>query len=349
MGQCLAEPVAQHLGLFGEGAQPRKVMDHAGVDLQVHGHAGGLQPLGIALSFVDQRVVLGQHHQRGGQPAQVGCLQRGKAPVLPVRIAAQVLAEHPGQGVTFQQMAGGQARMRVTVLLRCRAGVEQQLQQGLGHARVARGDAQGRGQRAPDAVAANGQALRVQAMAAAVLQQPGQGVLCVEEGGGKAVLWRQPVVDGQHIAGRAQRQAAAQAVMRFEPAQHIAAAVKEQQAGRGCVSRGCAVEPGTDTRAVARGQIQVLGGQIVARQVQRQRGVVVGGARLRCRHLAHARAAGCLGVGEFKKCLQVGVESHGVLRVCGRQGRAGRCRAWRPRCPFPVMTLGGGICSSPGR
>ncbi|EEF22640.1 conserved hypothetical protein, partial [Ricinus communis] len=149
MGQCLAEPVAQHLGLFGEGAQSRKVMDHAGVDLQVHGHAGGLQPLGIALSFVDQRVVLGQHHQRGCQPAQVGCLQGGKAPVLPVRIAAQVLAEHPGQGVTFQQMAGGQARMRVAVLLRCRAGVEQQLQQGLGHARVARGDAQGRGQRAP--------------------------------------------------------------------------------------------------------------------------------------------------------------------------------------------------------
>src|SRR3989442_13864775 len=33
--------------------------------------------------------------------------------------------------------------------------------------------------------------------------------------------------------------------------------------------------------------IQVLGGQIVARQVQRQRGVVVGGARLRCRSEEH--------------------------------------------------------------
>ena len=70
-----------------------ELMGHAAVNLEVHRDPGQTQFIGIGQALVDQRVALGQAYPGGRHAIDIGRAQRRKTPVLPVRRAAQILAE----------------------------------------------------------------------------------------------------------------------------------------------------------------------------------------------------------------------------------------------------------------
>ena len=82
----------------------------------------------------------------------------------------------------------------------------------------------------------------------------------VLDGGGKAVLGREPVIDGEHQQLAFMGELAADHVMGLEIADHPAAAMEEDEAGRKAVllaQRLRRVEPRRD-RAVRRGDCDIL-------------------------------------------------------------------------------------------
>ena len=247
---------------FGNGAAHLdEFMGHAPVDLQVHGHAGHAQLVGVFHALIHQRVAFGQAYPGRGHAVHIGGQQRGKAPVLAVGGAVEVLGKEPGDGRLVNDQPVGETAVRVGVLVRRRARVDQQLQGQL-EAGVARMDGAGCGQRAARAVAAHGQARRVGAQRGRLRGQPLQRVPGVVVGRGEFVLWRAPIVQRDHHGARQMGQLAAQHVVRGHAAHGEAAAVQVQQHGQARGRRLAAlhgrIEPRRQQGAIARGNLQIL-------------------------------------------------------------------------------------------
>jgi hypothetical protein len=110
---------------------------------------------------------------------------------------------------------------------------------------IARGERRDRGEIAAGAVAADGEARRVEAEAAALARGEFDGGDAILDRGGKAVLGRQAVVEREHDAGRFLRQLPADRVVRLDIADAPAAAMKIKQCRqRARARRPWPVEPG---------------------------------------------------------------------------------------------------------
>ena len=150
-----------------------------------------------------------------------------------------------------------------------------------------------RRQRAAGAVAAHGQRGIGQAEISGPCGQGAHRCPGVVDRGRERVFGRTPVVQRHHRAAAAPRQLAAQAVVRFQPADDEAAAVKVQQGRHRLVRVG--VQACRQRRAVGSGQAEVFdAGQRHARQVQHLGAHGIGAARVGHRQGVERRALGAL-------------------------------------------------------
>ncbi|MNN64084.1 hypothetical protein D3C81_1795070 [compost metagenome] len=82
------------------------------LDIQGYPGAGRFQVPGVLQPFVKQRVVLGQADQGRCKRSQALGQQRRNPPVLPLFGARAIVLVEPLQGLAFQQVILGVARMR---------------------------------------------------------------------------------------------------------------------------------------------------------------------------------------------------------------------------------------------
>ena len=231
-------------------------MGHAAVDFKVHRHTGQAQFVGVVHALVYQRVTFGQADPGGGHTVHIGCMQRGKTPVLTLCAALHIVAKEPADGGLFQHQPARKGGVRWRVLVGRATRVDQQLQRQR-QARIARQDGIHRGQRAACTVAAHSQPCWVCAQGFCMGCQPLQGIPRIVAGRGKAVLRRQPVVQRHHHAASKARQLAAKNVVRGNAANGEAAAMHVQQQWQPRVGAWC-IQPGGHRMAIAGRDVQVF-------------------------------------------------------------------------------------------
>ncbi len=159
-------------------------VNHPLVDLGRDWHARGLQTLGVGKSLVDQRIVFGQCDPGRRHAREARCHQRRETPVVAVGVAAQVVREEPLDRLRVEQVPVAQPLMRLGVLARGQARVDQQLQHQP-NALVARVDRARRGERAAGTVATHRDARRVDPEPDRFVDQPVQRVEGVVDRGRK--------------------------------------------------------------------------------------------------------------------------------------------------------------------
>lgn len=243
MGLRVAAPPARPrrvgvcLQRFGYGAAHLdELVDHAPVDFQRDRHPCRAQPVGVLHAFVHQRIALRQADPCGRDAFDIVGIDRCETPVVAVGRRAHVLAEEVGDEGLAQQRTGRQPAVRVGVLVRGKAGIEQQLQ-GDGQAGVARHEGASRCQSASGAVATERQPAAVQAQSRAVLRDVLHGIPGIVRGRREFVFGRKPVIDRHHGAATLRTQHAAQDVVRRDAADREAAAVKVDQHRQQCRRR----------------------------------------------------------------------------------------------------------------
>ncbi len=197
-----------------------------------HGNAGFLEAMGVFVALVAQGIgACGQHIGRRQADQRLG--KRGRsAPVVNVGGAVEIVIAKPADHRMRQQDAGLRLAVRGVRHREVGGRIDQHLACDRRAVAVARRDRHHGGEVAAGAVAADRQPGRVDAELLRMVGDPFGRRDGVIDGGGKFVLGREPVIDGNDDELAFVGQFPAHHVVGIEIADHPAAAVKEHQAGR---------------------------------------------------------------------------------------------------------------------
>ena len=167
----------------------------------------------------------------------------------------------------------------------------QELEHGAWHGAVTAHQGEDGGEVSARAVTADREASRVDAEPFGVPGEEAQRGGAILDGGGKRVLGSQAVVDREHAAAGGGGDAATNAVVGVEVAEHPAATVQEQEAGRGDLC-GAAIEPARYVPARPGDGERFDGGDRFGRQLQLAAGLGVAATHLDRRQGAERRRVG---------------------------------------------------------
>src|SRR5689334_6730069 len=87
------------------GRQTEEAVDQPVVAMPNRRHARILEPAGVRLALIAQRVVLGGDHERGRDTCDVAGTQRADEPLGGVAVAARVAVEEPVHLLGVEQIA----------------------------------------------------------------------------------------------------------------------------------------------------------------------------------------------------------------------------------------------------
>ena len=192
-----------------------------------HAHAFLFQALRIGDALVAQRIVRDGQHEGRRRRRQIGRTDRRTAPVGALGRTVQVKVDKPAHRGRRQQHAFGDALVRTERHRQIDDGIDQQLVRQL---RQAAGCSATAAARLPPALSPP-TATRAGSMPseAALSNTKRVAAAASSNAGGKPVFRRHPIIDRDDPALRGIRQMPAHAVMRFEIAEHPAAAVEIHQ------------------------------------------------------------------------------------------------------------------------
>ncbi len=242
------------LGGRERGQPPQKPVDHAVVAHQPRRHAGRLQPPGVGLALIAQRVELRRQHQRTRQAGEIIGPQRRGVRLAAVLMPLQILSPEPLHGLAGEHISLGMGSVRRRLEVVVGSRIDQHLQGGQRRAAVAAHQADHSRQVPAGAVAGHGNGRRrfigprLNAQALGVGLHPARGGEGIFRRSGKLVLRRQAVIDGRNQTAGSVGQRPAQVVVRGQVADHPAAAVEENHRpgvarSWAAASRGRPIEP----------------------------------------------------------------------------------------------------------
>ena len=219
---------------------PEKPVYHTGELAVTDTVAGFFQRIGVILAFVAQRVELGGDDggvRHKGTAMQIR-LERGGVDVAAVDFGVgQVVVPEPRHAFPFQEQAGAVGVVGLGVEVVVGNGIDQQLV--VDHQRqFVLGQADGGGQIAAGAVAADREGLVSIAQFLGIFHSPDGGGQAVLKGDGELVFRRQAVVHGHHHAVGAGAQLARGGVGGVQVADNPAAAVAPHQNAPGAFAFG---------------------------------------------------------------------------------------------------------------
>src|SRR5579875_2803150 len=219
------------LGLLApvRGDAAEKAVNNPFIATDGDGDASFSQFLTVQLTFVAQGVVLGGDDEGGGQAAQVARQQGRGQRVRLILFAIQVMVREPDHVVFRQKVAGGVLFDRDRVHPEIGGGIDQQLEDKVRASPISRHLGHNGSEIAARAIAADGNVRSVHVQLRRVLRHPLRRRIAIFRRGREFVFGREPVIDGDHDATRSICQAAADAIVCVQVADHPAAAMKKDQ------------------------------------------------------------------------------------------------------------------------
>ena len=230
-------------GLFQEAGHAEEAVELARVLDERGGHLCLGELLCVLDAFVAQGVVAGHDHERGRCSGRVVDRKWGCVGVSAFRWRAVEVVE-PNHRFAGQQVALGVGDHRRGVAVEISDGVDEHLQGRLAASvAIRRSVAAHQCHRcrevAPGAVAADCDALRVDAQLVGIVDHPLRGGTAVVRARREWVLGRQPVVHGHGHDSRQHRQGAARQVVGLDAADNPAAPVEVHEATESAVAVSC--------------------------------------------------------------------------------------------------------------
>src|SRR5215204_7465152 len=84
VGQRLPDRRPRLQGISHDVSHAQELVDHAWIDLQIDGNAGGAEPYCVVAPLIQQGIIFGKHDERRRHPCEIACGQRRKAPVVTI-------------------------------------------------------------------------------------------------------------------------------------------------------------------------------------------------------------------------------------------------------------------------